>query len=175
MVGTSTSTRRIGSVARRSRMRRVGESAYGLLLLARHLLLGLLVVLVVAAGVWASWHPARAAMGGAGRGTMTVTRCTDDRCTGTYAPASPGAARRDTVVLDETVGIHKGAKIPVATAHGDEVVRTGSAGLVRACLPLGGALVLAAVVIAGGLRLRKTGWVTGLLGLAVLAAAALTM
>jgi hypothetical protein len=40
-----------------------------------------------------------------------------------------------------------------------------------AWLPLGGALVLAGVVVAGGLRMRRTAWVMGGAGLALVTAA----
>ncbi|GHH80009.1 hypothetical protein GCM10018793_34120 [Streptomyces sulfonofaciens] len=170
-----TSARRIGRAVKRSRMRRAGESAYGLLLLLRQLVLAGVVALLVAAGLWASWHPAQQAMATGGRGTLTVADCSRERCTGSYAPSAPGAAPSDHVILEQALGAHQGTKVPVARGDGDEVVRAGWAGLLRACLPLGGALLLAAVVVAGGLRLRRTARVTGLLGLALLAAAALTM
>jgi hypothetical protein len=169
MADVTGSTRRLGAVPRRSRMRRAGESAYGLLLLARQVALVGLVLLIVAAGGRASWDAAGEAAARSARGTMTVRDCVRDACTGSFAPSSAGAAARDRVVLKDAVGTKKGELVPVALRPGTgEVVHTGAAGWFWACLPLGGALILATVVIAGGLRMRRTAWVTGLAGVGVL-------
>lgn len=53
----------------------------------------------------------------------------------------------------------------------DEVVRSGPAGLLYAWSPLAGALLLASVVVAGGLRLTRVAWVMAGAGLALLTAA----
>ncbi|WP_255950284.1 hypothetical protein [Streptomyces odontomachi] len=170
------SARRVGGAARRGRLRRAGESAYGLLLLARQVALVGLVLLIVAAGVRTSWSAAGWAAAKDGRGTMTVAHCSDEECTGSFEPAAVDAAPQDRVVLKDTVGTKVGERVAVATRPGTaEVVRTGAAGVFRACLPVGGALVLAAVVIAGGLRMRRTAWVTGVAGLGVLVGAFVTM
>ncbi|ARX84048.1 membrane protein [Streptomyces alboflavus] len=46
----------------------------------------------------------------------------------------------------------------------DEAVRSGGPGFLHAWLPLGGALLLAAVVVAGGLRLNRVAGVLALAG-----------
>ena len=45
-----------------------------------------------------------------------------------------------------------------------DVVRSGPAGLLYAWVPLGGALLLASVVVAGGLRLTRVAWVMAAAG-----------
>ena len=52
-----------------------------------------------------------------------------------------------------------------------QAVRTGSAGILHAWVPFAGSLLLAALVVAGGMRLRRTAWVMGLLGAVLLGAA----
>ncbi|GGY72133.1 hypothetical protein GCM10010300_14290 [Streptomyces olivaceoviridis] len=52
-----------------------------------------------------------------------------------------------------------------------EAVRSGPAGILYAWVPLGGALLLASVVVAGGMRLARTAWVLGLSGTVLLTAA----
>ncbi|MFF2651800.1 hypothetical protein [Streptomyces sp. NPDC058045] len=158
---------------RRSRSRRAGESAFGLLLLARQVALAAVAVLLVVAGIWASWGTAQYVMSARDheRGTLTVTSCGSDACRGTLTPRSPssGAKPRTGLVLDQTVGASRGDRLPVVVKPGTStVLRTGLPGLSYAWLPLGGALVLAAVVAGGGLRLRRTAWAAGLLGLALL-------
>ncbi|MFI8789936.1 hypothetical protein [Streptomyces sp. NPDC055105] len=135
-------------------------------------------LLILIAGVRASWASAQHVMLAKGRerGTMTVTRCTDDTCTGPYAPLSPGSEPRDRVVIDRSIAEKKGARIPVVVKPGTgEVVRTGAAGFFHAWVPLGGALLLAAVVIAGGLRLTRWAWVTAATGVALLSVAFATL
>ena len=164
-------TRRV----RRSRVRRAGESAYGLLLLTRQLLVAGLVLLILAAGVRASWDAAGWAAAREGRGTMAVGNCSREACTGRFAPAD-GGAEQEQVRLEQVVGVEEGDRIPVVLRGDDgDVVRSGTPGLFRACLPLGGALVLAAVVLAGGLRMRRTAWVSGIAGVGVLVGAFVTM
>lgn len=149
-----------GSV-RRSRSRRAGESAFGLLLLGGRAAMGAIAVLLLIAGVWASWSSAQHVMleQGRERGTMTVTRCGDEVCSGSYAPSSPSTEKHSQVVIERSIAEDKGDRIPVAVKPGtDDVVRTGASGLLHAWVPLGGALLLAAVVIAGGLRMPRTAW-----------------
>ncbi|EPH41976.1 hypothetical protein ABT390_28740 [Streptomyces aurantiacus] len=128
---------------------------------------GIVAALILAAGVWASWDSARYVMlsdGGRERGTLSLARCGDDTCTGPYAPASGGKSR-DRVVIDRSVATPKGERIPVVVKpESDEAVRTGGPGFLHAWLPLGGALLLAAVVVAGGLRLNRTAGVLALAG-----------
>ncbi|MGX1671585.1 hypothetical protein [Streptomyces sp. NPDC055400] len=140
----------------------------------RRAAMAVVVLLILIAGVWASWASAQHVMltKGRERGTMTVTRCTDDACTGPYAPLSPGSLPRARVVIDRSIAEKKGARIPVVVKPGsDEVVRAGAAGLFHAWVPLGGALLLAAVVIAGGLRHTRIAWIAAVAGGVVLTAA----
>ncbi|WP_156726987.1 hypothetical protein [Streptomyces apocyni] len=149
-------------------------TTHGLLRAGRRVGSVLLVVLLLVAGAWTSWDTARHVMltSGQERGTMTVTRCDGDTCTGSYAPSTEGAKPRDRVVIERSIGEHKGATVPVAIKAGsDDVVRIGGAGFLYAWVPLGGALMLAGVVIGGGLRLTRAAWATGLAGAALLVAA----
>ncbi|WP_367125195.1 hypothetical protein [Streptomyces phytohabitans] len=172
------------TVRRRSRMRRAGESAYGLLLLAKAGLTALLVVLLLAAGAWTSWDTAEPAMfpEDGKRGTFTVEKCGTDRCHGSFTPRGDGGRARDGVSISRTVAEGRGRTLDVALRTGSagdgpdaEAVRTGPAGTLYAWVPLAGALLLASVVVAGGLRLRRTAWVLALLGVGVMGASALTL
>lgn len=159
---------------KRSRVRRAGESAYGVLLLTRQVLLCAVALLLVVAGVWTSWDTARPASfaKSADRGTLLVEECDDDRCFGSFTPNARRDAEPDRVSIDKIVAEGEGKSLPVARDSGtDEVVRTGTTGLLYAWLPLGGALLLAGLVVAGGLRLTRTGWTMGLLGAALIGAA----
>ncbi|WJV48217.1 hypothetical protein [Streptomyces flavofungini] len=135
---------------------------------------GLVAALILIAGVWASWGTARYVMvpdDGRERGMLSVARCGGDECTGPYAPAS-GSRARDRVVIDESVAAREGERIPVVVKpDSDEAVRSGGPGFLHAWLPLGGALLLAAVVVAGGLRLNRTAGVLALAGGVQLSAA----
>lgn len=147
--------------SRRSRSRRAGESAYGLLLLGGRALMGLLAVLLLVAGGWASWPAAQHVMFPQSRehGTMTVVRCGEERCAGPFAPVSDNAERRTRVTVERSVAADEGAELPVVVKPGTaEVVRAGFPGLLHAWVPFGGALLLAAVVVAGGMRMRRTAW-----------------
>ncbi|MER6268711.1 MULTISPECIES: hypothetical protein [unclassified Streptomyces] len=140
----------------------------------RVLLMGAVAVLILVAGVWGSWGTAQDVMltKGKERGTVTVSVCGADTCTGPFAPASAGASRRASVVLDKSVGVRKGQTYDVIVKPGTgDVVRSGPAGVLYAWVPLGGALLLASVVVAGGLRLRRVAWVLGVCGFALLTAA----
>ncbi|NML53132.1 hypothetical protein HHL19_30190 [Streptomyces sp. R302] len=133
----------------------------------------LVAVLLVVAGVWASWASAQHVLLAKGRehGTLTVTKCTDERCGGAYAPDDSGSARR-TLTIERSVAAGPGAVIPVVVKPGtDEGVRTGWGGGLHAWLPLGGALVLASPLVAGGLRLRRTAWSLAGVGAALWVAA----
>jgi hypothetical protein len=159
---------------KRSRTRRAGESAYGLLLLTKNALMALVALLLLVAGVWTSWGSAQHAMLASSReqGTMTVRSCGSDRCTGPFVPVEGKGSVRPRVSLDKSVAEKPGERYSIAIKPGtDEVVRTGPAGILYSWVPLAGAMVLAALVVAGGLRMRRTGWVLGLLGLAVMGAA----
>ncbi|MEU2959981.1 hypothetical protein [Streptomyces albidoflavus] len=154
---------------RRSRTRRAGESAYGLLLLAGRALMGFLALLLLVAGAWASWPAAQHVMFPQSRehGTMTVARCEAEHCTGPFAPVSDNATRRSKVTIERSVAADEGAEVPVVLKPGTTaVVRSGIPGLLHAWIPLGGALLLASMVVAGGMRMRRTAW--GLAGVGAL-------
>ncbi|MFI5663312.1 hypothetical protein [Streptomyces sp. NPDC051684] len=141
---------------------------------ARQVAAAAVAALLLIAGVWASWGAAQHVMFPTGRerGTMTVGRCSDDACAGSFSPASPTAVRHTSVTIDRSIGEKKGARFPVVLKPGStDAVRAGTAGFLQAWVPLGGALLLAAVVLAGGIRNRRLTWVTGGAGLALLTAA----
>ncbi|WP_405820794.1 hypothetical protein OG241_33895 [Streptomyces sp. NBC_01390] len=136
--------------------------------------MGTVTALILIAGVWASWGTAQHVMLSKGReqGTMTVAKCEDSVCTGSYRPVSVGSEARDQVVLDQTVGVSEGETYTVVVKPGSrDVVRSGPAGFLYAWVPLGGALLLASVVVAGGLGLTRTGWAFAGSGVALLTAA----
>ncbi|MFE1802817.1 MULTISPECIES: hypothetical protein [unclassified Streptomyces] len=140
--------------------------------------MGTVAALILIAGVWASWGTAQHVMLSKGRerGTMTVTKCADDHCTGPYRPTSEGSTARDRVVLDSEVAVEKGRTYTVVVKPGtDEVVRAGTGGLLYAWVPLGGALMLASVVVAGGLGRTRLGWVLGGAGLTLVTTAFLAL
>jgi hypothetical protein len=139
--------------------------------------MGAVTVLVLIAGVWASWSTAPYVMltKGRERGTVEVTRCAHDTCSGPYTPLSPGSTARDRVEIG-SAAVHKGRTYSVVVKPGtDEVLRSGPAGILYAWAPLGGALLLASVVVAGGLRLTRVAWVLGGSGVALLTAAFLAL
>lgn len=149
-----------------------------LLLLGRRTAMGGLAVLLLVAGVWASWGTAQHVMLGDEReqGTMRVTRCSSDTCVGSYVPSTDGFEPRERVEIDRSIAEKKGVRIPVAVKPGtSEVVRTGGPGFLHAWLPLGGALLLAAVVVAGGLRLRRAAWTLAVAGGTLLTASFVTL
>ncbi|MEV6754716.1 hypothetical protein [Streptomyces sp. NPDC051214] len=148
------------------------------LLLLRRAAMGALAALLLVAGVWASWGTAQHVMltDERERGTMRVARCSSDTCAGPYVPSTAGSRPRAEVVIDRSIAEEKGVRVPVAVRPGtDEVVRTGGPGFLHAWLPLGGALLLAAVVVAGGLRLPRTAWALALAGGALLTASFATL
>ncbi|MEU6119964.1 hypothetical protein ABZ840_36165 [Streptomyces sp. NPDC047117] len=163
---------------KRSRTRRAGESAFGLLLVLKNTLMALLALLLLVAGAWTSWNTAQYAMlvQAKERGTMTVAGCDDDRCWGPYVPTGGDGQRRAKVVLAETAAPEKGQRVEVTVEPDTErAVRTGPGGILYAWVPLGGALLLASLVVAGGLRMRRTAWGIGLAGVALLVAAFFTL
>ncbi|WP_443047029.1 hypothetical protein [Streptomyces sp. NBC_00267] len=136
--------------------------------------MGLVSVLILLAGVWGSWGSAQHVMLTKGReqGTVEVTRCGEDMCAGPYTPLSAGSTARARVVIDKSVAVRSGGTYTVVIKPGsDEVVRSGPAGVLYAWVPFGGALLLASVVVAGGLGRVRAGWVLAGSGLALLTAA----
>ncbi|MFD9460420.1 hypothetical protein [Streptomyces sp. NPDC060027] len=147
------------------------QSAYAALRFGQLAAMGVVTGLILIAGVWASWGTAQHVMLGKGRehGTIVVTACSDGACTGPYTPASHGARARARVVIEQSVAVKKGRTYTVTVKPGsDEVVRSGPAGLLYAWVPLAGALLLASVVVAGGLRLTRTAWLMAGAGLSLL-------
>ncbi|MGW7134348.1 hypothetical protein ACWGIA_39250 [Streptomyces bobili] len=135
-------------------------------------------LLILVAGVWGSWGTAQHVMLTKGReqGTIEVARCGADSCSGPYAPLSSGSQARARVVIEKAVAVRKGQTYTVVIKPGgDEVVRSGPAGVLYAWVPMGGALLLASVVVAGGLGRARWGWVLAGSGTALLTAAFLAM
>ncbi len=133
--------------------------------------MGAVVALILIAGVWASWGSAQHVMltKGRERGTVHLTRCAGDVCTGPYTPVSVGSRARRSVVIERTVAVRRGETYDVVVKPGsDDVVRSGPAGVLYAWVPMGGALLLASVVVAGGLRRTRVAWVMAWAGVALL-------
>ncbi|WDV56826.1 hypothetical protein PV963_18810 [Streptomyces coeruleorubidus] len=154
------------------------QSAHAVLRFGRFAAMGAVAVLILIAGVWASWGTAQHVMltKGRERGTVDVTRCGQDTCTGPYAPLSEGSQPRSRVVLEKSVAVQKGRTYTVVVKPGsDDAVRSGPAGVLYAWIPLGGALLLASVVVAGGLLRTRAAWVMALSGVALLTAAFVTV
>ena len=140
--------------------------------------MGVVVVLILIAGVWASWGSAQYVMltKGRERGTIEVARCAQDVCSGPYTPMSHGSQARGRVVIEKTVAVKKGQTYTVVVKPGSaDVVRSGPAGVLYAWVPMGGALLLASVVVAGGLRRTRLAWVLAGSGIALLTAAFVTI
>lgn len=136
--------------------------------------MGTIAVVILIAGVWASWGSAQYVMltKGRERGTVAVERCAQDVCSGPYAPVSHGSVARERVVIEDTVAVTKGRTYQVVVKPGsDDVVRSGPAGVLYSWVPMGGALLLASVVVAGGLRRTRFAWALAGSGIALLTAA----
>ncbi|MFI9584009.1 hypothetical protein ACIHCQ_19680 [Streptomyces sp. NPDC052236] len=149
-------------------MKRVNMLVFG-----RRVAVAGVAALLVVAGGWSSWGTAQHVLLSKGRehGTLRVASCGEETCTGPYEAKSPGTARSG-MIIERSVAVKKGAELSVVVKPGtDEMVRAGAAGALHAWVPLGGALVLAGLVIGGGLRLSRTAWGAGLSGAALLVAA----
>ncbi|MER6690307.1 hypothetical protein [Streptomyces minutiscleroticus] len=160
-----------------SSRRRPSTSSSAALRFGRLAAMGAVTALILVAGVWDAWGSAQHVMLSKGRehGTMTVRRCSGDTCTGPFRPQSPGSQPRERVVAAASVAVREGGRIAVVVKPGtDEVVRSGVAGLLYAWLPFGGSLMLASVVVAGGLGRTRPAWALGLAGLALVTGAFLT-
>ncbi|MFG3101602.1 hypothetical protein ACGFZL_13925 [Streptomyces sp. NPDC048182] len=137
--------------------------------------MGAVAVLILIAGVWASWGTAQHVLltKGRERGTVEVTRCAGGTCSGTL---TQGAPPRGGIVLKDTVAVSEGHTYAVIIKPGtDEAVRSGPSGILYAWVPLGGALLLASVVVAGGMRRVRAGWALAGTGMALLTAAFLAV
>ncbi|MFD6274313.1 hypothetical protein ACFWFI_01755 [Streptomyces sp. NPDC060209] len=148
------------------------SSSHRLLTHGRTFAAGCVVLLLLFAGVWASWDNAHHIVLAKGRehGTMAVTACGEDACTGSFSPDAD-SRKRASVTIERSVAARKGDRFPVVVKPGSgEVVRTGTPGFLHSWVPLGGALVLAATVIGGGMRLTRTAWGTGIAGAVLLTA-----
>ncbi|WP_369271565.1 hypothetical protein AB5J55_17420 [Streptomyces sp. R11] len=154
------------------------QGAFTALRFGRLAAMGTVAVLILIAGVWASWGSAQHVMLTKGResGTIEVTRCGADSCTGPYTPISAGSQPRRSVVIEKNVAVRKGQTYTVVIKpSGDTVVRSGPAGILYSWVPLGGALLLASVVVAGGLRRTRLAWAMAGSGVALLTAAFVTV
>ncbi|WP_165986496.1 hypothetical protein [Streptomyces sp. YIM 98790] len=144
------------------------------LLAARGVALLLLTLLVVVAGVHASWDTARHVMipDRQQSGRLTLESCDDDACTGYFEPdREDGTAAREAVRMAQPIGRTEGETVPVVLRPDtDDAVRIGLPGVLYSWLPLTGALLLAAIVIAGGLRLYRVGWIVAGSGMTLLLA-----
>ncbi|MGC0376803.1 hypothetical protein [Streptomyces sp. SAI-229] len=161
-------------------MSRAARSSRGssALRFGRFAAMGTVAVLILVAGVWASWGTAQHVMltKGRERGTVAVARCGATTCTGPYTPLSPGSQPRAEVVLEKSVAVAEGRTYAVVLKPGGtDAVRAGPAGILYAWVPLGGALLLASVVVAGGLLRTRAAWVLALSGTALLTAAFLAV
>ncbi|MFD3481829.1 hypothetical protein [Streptomyces sp. NPDC058665] len=139
----------------------------------RRAAMAFVAALLVVAGFWTSWGTAQHVLLSKGRehGTLAVTECGETACTGTYDPEGSAGPRAD-APIERSVAVKKGREYEVVRKPGsDELVRAGSSGRLLAWVPLGGALLLAAPVVGGGLRLTRTAWGTAIAGALLLAAA----
>ncbi|MFI8856132.1 hypothetical protein [Streptomyces prasinus] len=146
--------------------------------LGRFAVMGTVAVLILISGVRASWGTAQYTMltKGRERGAVAVESCGERVCTGPYTPVSPGSQPRAEVVLEDTAAVAEGRTYAVVMKPGGvEAVRSGPAGILYAWVPLGGALMLASVVVAGGLLRTRVAWVMGLSGVALVTAAFLVV
>ncbi|MGN9793477.1 hypothetical protein ACTMTU_20580 [Streptomyces sp. OZ13] len=153
------------------------NSSGRILVHARNAAMALVALLLLVAGFWSSWGTAQHILLSKGRehGTLTVSRCDDDTCTGAYTPQDP-APDRANVTIEKSVAVKKGVTLAVVLKPGTvEAVRTGPAGGLYAWVPLGGALLLAALVIGGGLRLTRLAWGAAGVGGAMLLASFLAL
>ena len=150
------------------------QASVSALRLGRVATMGAIAALIVFAGLWGSWGNAQHVLltKGRERGTVKVTACAGDTCSGPFTPASAGARARARVEIPESVAVRKGRTYDVVLKPGTaQGLRSGPAGILYAWVPLGGALLLASVVVAGGMRLTRVAWALGLSGLGLLTVA----
>ncbi|MGW7338372.1 hypothetical protein [Streptomyces sp. NPDC054808] len=157
-----------------ARARQASSASSALLTFGRVAAMGTVTALILIAGVWASWGTAQHVLLTKGReqGTVQVTRCGGGVCSGPYSPVSAGSQARERVVIEDSVAVAKGRTYSVVLKPGSaDAVRSGPAGILYAWVPLGGALLLASVVVAGGLRRTRVAWGMAGVGVALLTAA----
>ncbi|WP_353943058.1 hypothetical protein ABII15_16355 [Streptomyces sp. HUAS MG91] len=145
---------------------------------SRQVVSAALALLLLVAGFWASWGTAQHVIFQTGRehGHVLLDRCDGGTCGGAFEPSAEGPVRTPKVTMDRSVGEKKGARLPVVIKPDTaQAVRVGPAGFFKAWIPLGGALLLASVVIAGGMRHRRLAWITGGAGAVLLSAAWATL
>lgn len=151
--------------------------ANGLVVFARVVGVGALAALILVSGAWSSWRDAQYVVLTKGReqGSVRLVACGDSDCTGPFSPK--GTARpRAKVTVSLPVRHHVGDTVGVVLKPGtDTAIRNGAGGLLFAFVPLGGALLLAAAVVALGLRVRRTAWSLAVAGAALLGGAYLTL
>ncbi|MEU7024846.1 hypothetical protein ABZ990_30045 [Streptomyces sp. NPDC046203] len=136
---------------------------------ARNAAVALVVLLLLVAGAWTSWGSAQhVLLSGREHGTLTVTGCTEDVCSGRFVSDVAGSSLH-ALTIAHTVAAERGETLSVVVKPGtDEAVRAGWGGGLHAWLPFGGALLLAAPLVGGGMRLVRTAWSFAAAGAAVL-------
>ncbi|MFE6285896.1 hypothetical protein [Streptomyces sp. NPDC057877] len=151
------------------------RGAAGALWFGRLAAMGVVAALILIAGVWASWGTAQYVMLTKGRetGTVQLTRCEDEWCGGPFEPGGGvSVSDHDRVVVERSVAVEEGRTYTVVLKPGSaEAVRSGPAGVLYAWVPFGGALLLASVVVAGGLGRTRLAWLMAGAGAALLTAA----
>ncbi|MFD3654156.1 hypothetical protein ACTU45_26880 [Streptomyces sp. 24-1644] len=148
------------------------SSSHRLVAHGRVVAAGCVVLLMLVAGAWTSWNTAYHVVLSKGRehGTLTVTGCGDTSCTGPYVP-DRDSPPRSRVTIAKSVAVEKGDRFPVVVKPGTgEAVRTGTPGFLHAWVPFGGALLLSALLIGGGLRLPRVAWGAATAGAVLLTA-----
>jgi hypothetical protein len=141
--------------------------------LARVLCSALIAVLLVVAGCWSSWDTVQHSLYAKEdqRGVLTLADCDRSACTGAFAPRSTVGDAVAEVRLTQRIGLEQGDELTVALwPDSTDAIRTGLAGFLYGWLPLSGSLLLASLLIAGGMRLYRVGWAVGGLALALLGA-----
>lgn len=155
----------------------MAEGTWGLVLLARLVGAWALVLLLLASGAWDSWKTAQYVVLTKGRehGTMTLASCDDSTCTGPFAPKGSAVARPK-VTISLPVKRQVGGHVPVVVKPDtNTVIRSNWGGLFFSWVPLAGALLLAAIVVGGALRMRRTAWTLAGAGAALIGAAFLLL
>ncbi|SDN87821.1 hypothetical protein [Actinacidiphila guanduensis] len=135
----------------------MANSGSGLATFGRVVAASAVALLILVSGGWSSWRTAQYLVLTKGReqGTVTLATCGDSSCTGPFAPKGSAVAR-PSVEVDLPVRHRVGQKVDVVLKpDSDTGIRSGTGGLIFAFLPLAGALLLAALVVALGLRLPQ--------------------